>query len=61
MHILHIVYLLTYIAYNTHPVLFFRFLRRCVELFPYQNKRGDILVATETMHSIKHAPKDIRS
>ena len=39
--------------------MFFRFLRRCVELFPYRNKRGDLLVATKKMHSIKHAPNDI--
>ena len=56
MHILHIFNWLTYIAYNKHPVLIFRFLRRCVELFPYRNKRGDLLVATEKMHSIKHVP-----
>ena len=61
MHILHIIYLfkLAYIAYNTHPVLFFWFLRRCVELFPKRIKRGDLLVATEDVHSIKHAPNDI--
>ena len=51
--------ILTYIAYNTRPVLFFRFLRRCVELFLYRNKRGDLSFATEKMRSIKHAPNDI--
>ena len=30
-----------------------------MELFPFQNKRGDILVAMKKMHSIKHAPNDI--
>ena len=30
-----------------------------MELFPYRNKRGDLLVATEKMHSIKHAPNEI--
>ena len=37
----------------------FRFLRKCVELFPYKNKRGDLIIATEKMHSIKHAQHDI--
>ena len=29
-----------------------------MELFPYQNKRGEHFAATEKMHSIKHAPND---
>ena len=59
MHILHIVYLLTYIAYNTHPVLFSQVFEEMCGAVPYQNKRGDLLVATEKMHSIKHVPNDI--
>ena len=42
--------LLTYIS---------RFLSRCEELFPYKNKRGDLITDTEKMHSIRHAGNDI--
>ena len=37
----------------------FRFLQRCKELFPYTNKKGNSIVETEKMHSIKHVPNDI--
>jgi hypothetical protein len=40
-------------------MVFFRFLKRCVELFPYKNKIGGLIIATEKMHSIIHAPNDI--
>jgi hypothetical protein len=35
------------------------FLRRCEELFPYRNKLGHLIMDTEKMHSIKHAPGDV--
>ena len=37
----------------------FMFLQRCKELFPYTNKKGNSIVETEKMHSIKHVPNDI--
>lgn len=36
-----------------------RFLRSCVQLFPYRNKLGNLICDTEKMHSIEYAPKDI--
>ena len=36
-----------------------RFLRGCVQLFPYRNKLNNLICDTEKMHSITYAAKDI--
>ena len=35
------------------------FMRRCNELFPYRNKNDELIMATEKMHSIRHAANDV--
>ena len=34
-------------------------MKKCKEIFPYKNKRDQIIIDTEKMHSIKHVPSDI--
>jgi hypothetical protein len=38
---------------------FSRFLERCKELFPYKNKKDNLICDTEKMHSIVHAGADV--
>ena len=75
VHILHVWYICAYPIFYRRPIrndcgIFdilphitlwhvFSFLQRCKELFPYTNKKGNSIIETEKMHSIKHAPNDV--